>query len=1384
MIVIVANVLLTNSIENLKRIDTENANRLSTSLNDSFNSVTRLLSLAQQSFEELDYNDGMAHESVSNILTTLLELNPDAHSAWFIAKPGIHHEDKHCITEYLRRDCEIEANTPKTIAGHLRDTESAPWYYIPMETGEAHIETLNLYDYGDGPMYNSTLSVPIIRDEEIIGVCGLDVIYKEVLDMFAGQAEQGRIVMLVSQDMTILHSPNSELIGTSLVDLEYEDVDGLRYAMEHKESYAKEMFGPVSQEKSFIYLQPLSFGTDREHPLYLYIGTPTRSLYADTYRVELILVAVCTLSMICILAIILFNIHKILQPIRALTKQAQQATDGDFGFEVFSSSTTDPEDKNEVAVLRCAFVKVLNALQDNLHTVENRVEERTQELTKLNNYITMLMESTSNVSILVDKDLKVLYCSKNLLELLNVEDPADFIGKSMESRFPDFPDQAYVTRTKSRVNRLLSGEEHFVVDDALYWPNGTKRLYRIIYNQILNDNGNLDGMVIVMLDLTDVRQEEAQRRQDDLLHSTKIPCMIWDSKGDIVAINDEFNRVFEIPADLPPEETDSIFALIHPEFQPDGQRSTEVRQSVIDSAISNGFAQTNVQLLKGDGTPIYVLVNAARISWMADHRLVVYCYDKTELALREAEAREAEESIKIMLDSSPMICFLRDEDENIIDCNQEALNIFGVGSKDELCGYANQFRHLPEFQPDGRRSDEIAATLIDTLLNEGFVESTELVFLTVSGEPVPVETTFIRINWKDSYRILSYSRDLRKEKADEQKFLESLERERALIIKTEAAQAANETKTQFIANMSHEIRTPMNAVLGMAELLLQEELTELQHGYAKDIRTSAEALLDIINDILDISKIQAGKLNLVPVHYDFRAMIENINSIARFLVEDKDISFKMDIQGEIPGCLYGDDIRIRQVLLNLLSNAVKFTAAGHVSISVRASEKQMHFSVADTGMGIKSGDIDKLFGAFEQFDARKNRDKCGTGLGLSITKALVELMGGQITVESVYGQGTTFTVEVPKVIGDEAFVRHADDKDFVIYAPDAKILIVDDNQINLNVACGLLRLCQVSAETASSGQEAIDMVQRKDYDIVFMDHMMPEMDGLEATKTIREMGFSLPIIALTASAVSGTKELMMAAGMDDYLSKPIITTQMKAILQKWLPAGKQQRTYTVTDEPEAADEPDHERSESKMKFWEKIEQMDGISMSAGLERVEGQRDAYEHMLKLMVKEIEKCDRNLTDFLEAGDMRNFCIEVHSIKSSLAIIGAIELQKLAYDLELASGREDFEYCAERLPELLSGLEKLRLGLQDAFSVLSREDDEIKIPPELPPVLESLTEAFREMDIVAIDEGMERLNAMSLKGALGDEIEQITDAAIMTDFDNAIEIIRRLISIPSAS
>ncbi|MBO5082505.1 MAG: response regulator [Lachnospiraceae bacterium] len=395
----------------------------------------------------------------------------------------------------------------------------------------------------------------------------------------------------------------------------------------------------------------------------------------------------------------------------------------------------------------------------------------------------------------------------------------------------------------------------------------------------------------------------------------------------------------------------------------------------------------------------------------------------------------------------------------------------------------------------------------------------------------------------------------------------------------EQAEAANRSKSNFLANMSHEIRTPMNAIVGMSELLIEESKGRKIQEYAYDIKTAALNLLAIINDILDFSKVEAGKMDLVEDEYSVIEEMQDTINLVKIAAEQKGLQFKINLADNIPGKLYGDAGRIRQVLINILNNAIKFTKEGFIRLDVTgqyvASDViNLKLVVEDTGIGIKKEDLTAIFESFRQLDMNRNRQCEGTGLGLAITKQLISLMDGNIQVESEYGKGTRFTIHIKQRVIDKTTIaeagkqtssaKSAEEEKPTSFNGDYRVLLVDDNAMNRKVANAMLKTYNFKLAEADSGKAAIERIKHMKYDMILMDHMMPEMDGVEATKIIREEcgenGKNAIIIALTANAINGAREMYLENGFDDFLSKPFDRKQLQELLEKWVPNGDKTTT--------------------------------------------------------------------------------------------------------------------------------------------------------------------------------------------------------------------------------
>ena len=516
------------------------------------------------------------------------------------------------------------------------------------------------------------------------------------------------------------------------------------------------------------------------------------------------------------------------------------------------------------------------------------------------------------------------------------------------------------------------------------------------------------------------------------------------------------------------------------------------------------------------------------------------------------------------------------------------------------------------------------------------------------------------------------------------------------------AESASNAKSDFLANMSHEIRTPINAVLGMNEMIIREdnraldvaesdpmlvqEALENINVYAGDVKKAGHNLLAIVNDILDFSKIEAGRMELAEAPYQLSSLINDINNMIMFKAQDKGLVFNVEADPSLPDELSGDEVRVRQILTNLLNNAVKYTEKGSVILKLRGKKQDentllLTIVVWDTGIGIKPEDKEQLFNKFERLEMDRNSTVEGTGLGLAITHNLIELMGGNIEVESEYGKGSIFTVNIPQKIvsgstlgdlqtrlKDNAPGNRPYKESF--RAPDATILIVDDTRINLTVAVNLLKNTKMKIDTATSGEEAVNMASKTRYDVIFMDQRMPGMNGTEAFHKIRETenGASkdVPVICLTADAVIGAKERYLSEGFSDYLTKPIDNFALENMLMKYLP---EEKVELVNEEITEVSE-DERSVEEEFTVLRSV----GIEPRAGLKYCQDDVFFYKALLaEYAYGELEKA-HNLQKSYEAENWHDYSIYVHSLKSSSKMIGASALSVRAAKLEAAANISD--------------------------------------------------------------------------------------------------------------
>jgi signal transduction histidine kinase/CheY-like chemotaxis protein len=716
----------------------------------------------------------------------------------------------------------------------------------------------------------------------------------------------------------------------------------------------------------------------------------------------------------------------------------------------------------------------------------------------------------------------------------------------------------------------------------------------------------------------------------------------------------------------------------------------------------------------------------------------------------------------------------------------------------------------------------------------------------------------------------------------------------------EMAEQANKAKSAFLANTSHEIRTPMNAILGMSELILRETISQTVYGYIMNIKSASTNLLAIINDVLDFSKIESGKMEIVPADYLLASMINDVINVIRMKLMEKPIELMVYVDGNLPNSLTGDVVRIKQVLMNVLSNSAKYTEYGFITLTIKSAKIEtgimLSITVKDTGIGIKELDQKKIFGDFVQVDTTRNRGIEGTGLGLAISRNLCRLMGGDITFTSVYGEGSSFTIEIPQgVCGDDELARvvhpnskrvllfedDADNARAVIYgldnldvenrwvntvtdfnealdngtysyifvnqdkmdkvlqesekrnlsttvvvmteygntitvpsvkmltlpvyslnianvlnnvseyaarehsgitefiAPDVRILIVDDINTNLIVAKGLMQPFGMKIDTVRSGKESIEKIKKRGYDIVFMDHMMPGMDGIEATEKIRELELDyakdIIIIALTANAVSGMKEMFISKGFNDYLPKPIEVPKLNAILEKWIPKEMWMKRGENTGR------------DAGTLLLEEIAEIEGMNISDALSHV-GNRENLFELLRQFYDEYDNYAKVLKTSLKKSAWEDYAIQIHSLKGIFVTLGMQALSEWATELEKAVKNENFSVCEKDTLPFCEAIE----FFQDAIITTSLFNEEEEPMQNADPAfirerLDALHKACFNFQSDEVETLMDMLKNITIMGHTNDErakegwnriFPKLQDLVTSYDYDLALEEIQNLL------
>jgi len=995
-----------------------------------------------------------------------------------------------------------------------------------------------------------------------------------------------------------------------------------------------------------------------------------------------------------------------------------------------------------------AFVRDLREFYENQKNAR-RMERR----------LKLMLDSAPLACCITDYESNVLDCNIAAVELFELKDRQEFCEKFFELSPKRQPDGT-LSQTKLQEILKQTFETKRVHFEWMHQTLDGKQIpcEVILERMVLDDKPVKVGYLRDMRDFhkyieAKQREHELSEREQVMFNATPLIIEYWDKDFNCIACN---KTAFDFYGYSSLEERTEKLLDVLPEFQPNGKPSWEEWKRHVEQIFEEGYTRFDFAEYRTNGDNVFLDVLGVRTKYNNNLVAVTYSNDITELRETQIRMREADERTHLMLDGTPVACYLISKDFKAIDCNKETLHLFDFRDKGE-----GIFMFYEVFS--GQRLDDFQ-NLFESALETGANRFEWILQKPGSREPIPCDIALIRLSHRGEYVIAAYIFDLR--------VLKEMLRERQRV---EIAEESSRAKSRFLARMSHEIRTPLTAVLGISEIQLQDSaLTpHTEEAFAK-IHNSASTLLSLVNDILDLSKIEAGKMSLVSKNYEVASLISDVVQLHMIYMSSKKIDFKIHVDEQLPMLLVGDELRIKQILNNLLSNAFKYTEVGSVELALRREENPLEnhvtlvISLRDTGLGMTKKQVKALSSEYVRFHERERQFIDGTGLGMPIVFSLVQMMDGKIDVESMVAKGTSIAVRIPQKIASQTVLgketarslqqfelRASIAKKFKFVPepmPYGSVLVVDDVEANLYVAKGLLQFYDLKIETCGSGYAAIERIsQGKVYDIIFMDQMMPIMDGIETAKNLRSMGYAQPIVALTANALIGQAERFLRIGFDGFISKPIQTTHLNTILTKYI------RDKQPPEVIEAA------RAASSFS----------PSPPDGAGGINGYMNRPEVTGKLradFAREQENAAAEISGALDAGDAETARRLAHTLKGLAAMIKEGSLSAAAGDLEKTlkngeTGEEARLQLAILEKELAPVLESAQAAQVAQAELPGRPLDKSKAKVLLDRLAESLASDSAENLSLA-----EELKGIPEAAVLARQIEEL-------EFDTALKTLATL-------